>query len=193
MTGLEVMKVKYNTSNLPEPLIKLSTKPLGNAILENSTFHDNYVKTTAIEFADTVGSLIIRNNVFYSELIQSLNDYMTINKPYQVKFTNTTFTDIDDDNSENRKTQLIMINFFNLDIPGNFEMDNIIAKNCSLSFFTMKSLYGKATEPQLILYKNIVFKDVLFYFRNDIITFGPLVTKEDVEFRIQFFEFSNIL
>ena len=129
MTGLEVSKVEHNTNDLPEPLIKLSTKLLGNAIFENSTFHNNYVKTTAIEFDETVGSLVFRNNEFYSEQIQSLNDYITIDKPYQVKFTNTTFKDMDDDNTSNRLTQLIMINSFNLNIPGNFEMDNIIATN----------------------------------------------------------------
>ena len=101
-----------------------------------------------------------------------------------MSFTNVTFEDVSDDGSNDRLTQILLINAINLEVAGVFQMDNVSWFNCSISFFSFNNLRGSATELKRVLFDTIVFKETTFKTRNNIITFGPLFSTEDVDFKM---------
>lgn len=155
-------------------------------------FQSNNLGASVIDFDDDVGSLDFRNNQFYNEVLQSFNNYVTVDSLYKMTFTNTTFTNISDDKSNDRITQLVLINAITLDYEGEFKMDKVTVTNSSISFFSLVNLRGRTTTKKLISFENITVRDSVILTRNNMITFGPMYSDEDVNFRMKNVFFDNL-
>lgn len=161
-------------------------------MFEGAVFHSNNLGASVIDFDEDVGSLEFRNNQFYNEVLQSFNNYVTVDSLYKLTFTNTTFNNISDDKSNDRITQLVLINAITLDYEGEFKMDQVTVTNSSISFFSLTNLRGSTTTKKLITFENITVRDAVIVTRNNIITFGPMYSNEDVDFRMKNVFFENL-
>ena len=128
LIGQEFANIHHNVSSLTDYLVKISTRDLGNCTIDNSVFHDNTIRKSVISVASTVGALEFTNNIFYNEIIESSQNYIEIGKPYDLEFSNVTFTDMDDDNSNVGLTQVVLFKSYNLNLSGHFHLNHITAK-----------------------------------------------------------------
>ena len=193
LIGQEFTKIKHNANFLSDPLVKISTQELGNLTIDSCAFHDNNLKKSVISVPSSVGALVFTNNNFYKDLIESMQHYIVISRPYDIRFSNVTFTNLADDNSGVGLTLLILFESYNLNHNGIFHMNNVTANNCSLGYFSIRNFFGKADSPHTILMENIIFKEASFKYKNSIISFGPFISNEDVDFIMQYILIEEVI
>jgi hypothetical protein len=105
---------------------------------------------------------------------------------------NITFLDFSDDHTGVLETAMIYISSVNLSTEGLINVTNITVTNCSISFLHLSSVSGHTEVLKYILFDYISITDATFSSYNDLITFGPMYTEEDVEMHMNHFTFDNL-
>lgn len=130
-------------------------------------------------------------------MIASFTNYIRLSQLYELVLFNCTFSDITDDRSNDRITLLFNIVTVNLEQQGSFLLDSLTITNTSLSLLTLSSFYGNTDTQKVIRFSNIYMSDTVYITRNNFITFGPLLSTQNVsvsmnELDFRDLEFTNI-
>lgn len=189
---LRLSNSKHDGSSISDALIKLDSAEYGFCSFENAVFNSNYVEASILEFDRSLGSLFFKNNSFYNELLDSGVTYISFESLYQLEMLNTTFTNISDNASEDKLTQLLDIDEVSLEREGVFRLDSVTVSNTTVSFFSLRNLLGRASTLKQVFFHNIVVKDSTIRSRSNFITFGPLYSSEEVKLQMKNIRFDNI-
>ena len=153
-------------------------------LIEGLKFSSNYAESSVIELHESIGSLTFQHNKFSNEVLHSNTYYIKIGNPYSMMFKNVTFANVSDDHTAIEETSLISFSSIDLDNVGEIHMEYVTATNCSVSFLHLFSVSGHTVTTKIVRFEHITIKDASFLTRNDLLTFGPLYTEEDVDIHI---------
>lgn len=192
ISNIEITNITHTSNLLADSLIKIGTQDLGRCVFEYSYLHDNNVKANVIEFESSVGSVEFSHNTFLDDVIQSFNNYIKFENLYELLMTNCSFSGVTEDGSNDRLTLLFNINNLNLAEEGSYIFRDLTLYNISLSVFTLSNIVGTTETPKLFEFNDIMFTDSTFNTRNNLITFGPLITDQDIQISMKYLTFRDI-
>jgi hypothetical protein len=150
-------------------------------MLPNSIFHNNYLMTNALLFENLVGSLYLISNVLYNDIIRAYNNYITLSNLFQLLLKNCMFTDMDDNGSDKRLTELFSIPSVDLNIEENFSMTSLRIDNISLSLFTLSSFLELLKQRRQFSWTTTFLLTLLLTTRINFISTYPYVSSRYIE------------
>lgn len=105
---------------------------------------------------------------------------------------NCSFYNIDDDASINYKTDVLKISNINLDTNAEYYLDQITLRNVSMQFLTVSGISGAPSQLKTIEFNGISISDASFSTRNVFMSFGPIITTANVQFKIKDLSINNL-
>jgi hypothetical protein len=164
----------------------------GSWVIEGLLFYDNKVKGSTLEIEDTVGDLTIRDCDFHNEVLYSNVNYISIANPHTMMIDNLSFMNISDDHTDTEDTVLVVIKSIDLTTLGEIHFQYVTVENWTVSFFYLKDVYGTTDLAKIVKFKHLTVSNAQFDKHNDLISFGPLYTDEDVDIHIVDALFENL-
>jgi hypothetical protein len=125
-------------------------------------------------------------------MLASYNNYITAEDLYKMDFRDTVMYNVQHDSSSEEITLLVLLKSIRLDVEGNITMTSVEIENSSLRFISIEGLSGIAIAKMNILFRNITIKNSSYTSGNAMMTFGPIYTRQDIEFSIRDSLFENL-
>ena len=173
-------------------LIYIETSDLGVLFLEGLDLSNNYAEGSTIEIGSSVGNVTIQDSKFYLETLHSNVDYISIGNPFYVLIDNITFEDNTYDHTDTEETTLVSILSIDIDNQGEVHMQYIELINSTVTFFHLHNINGVTNTTKIVRFEHLTIKDTEFDTSNDIISFGPLYTEQDVDIHLNDWLFENL-
>jgi predicted outer membrane repeat protein len=190
--NLTITGTTHGSSVTYEPLIMIETRESGTCIIEGLIFNSNYIKQGLLNIGSSIADLSLFNCEASNEVLRSSIDYFAIESPSILIMNNLTFTDISDDLTLTEQTILISIEAFNVLIDGDLDFQDVIVTNCSTSFFHFHDITGTKENEKFVNFEHLTIQDSKYISFNDIFSFGPLYTEQDIDIQMSDAVFKNI-
>jgi hypothetical protein len=107
-------------------------------------------------------------------------------------FRDSVMYNVRHDSSSKEITLIVLLKSIRLDVEGDITMTSVECESSSLRFISVEGLSGIAIARMNILFRNITIKNASFSSGNAMMTFGPLFTRQDVEFSVKDSLFENL-
>jgi hypothetical protein len=193
LSNTEVVNNTHIINTWDDPVFKISTEELGEVTIEYSTFHENYFRWDVIYLYEPVGSFIFQNNNMFNEMLMSFTNYITAEDLYKMDFSDSVMYNLEHDSSNKEITLVLLLKSIRLDVEGNITMTSVECDGCWFQFLMIESVSGISVAKNNVILQNITIKNASFTSGNPLLTFGPIYTKQDVEFTIKESLFDNLI
>lgn len=106
---------------------------------------------------------------------------------------NITMRSITDDKTSLYETPLLDIHSFDIGTAGNIDIHDVYVDNCTVMFMHLHEFVGHTETKQIVYFDNLTVTNAYYESYNDIVTFGPMYTLEDVEIHLAHCTFTNLI
>ena len=132
----------------------------GSAYIDSLYFVNSYTGyQTGVYIEESINHFIIQNSYFYNLKVGSGNALINTGTFNDLKIINTTFVNIDNQNSDDDDNYMIVVDTINLGSSENSLINNIYVQNSSIAFINFNSIIGTTTSPIAFIMQDIFYSN----------------------------------